>query len=99
MNVIQSSADQKLGPTKALVKRLTSLTFDEFDGVTLKEAKVHLLDSIGACLAGARQPEAEMTASALFGVMAPGDIPVPGRKQKTDMLTAALLGGDGGSRA
>jgi len=93
MNVIQSSADQKLGPTKALVKRLTSLNFDEFDGVTLKEAKVHLLDSIGACLAGARQPEAEMTASALFGVMAPGDIPVPGRKQKTDMLTAALLGG------
>lgn len=93
MNVIQSKTDQKLGPTKALVNRIASLKFDEFDAVTLKEAKVHLLDSIGACLAGARQPEAEMTASAMFDVMAPGDIPVPGRTQKTDMLTAALLTG------
>lgn len=97
MNVIQSSADQKLGPTKALVKRLTSLTFDEFDGVTLKEAKVHLLDSIGACLAGAP------AGSGNDGV---GPVRRDGARRysrtgaetKTDMLTAALLG-DGGSRA
>lgn len=93
MNVIQAKSDQKLGPTKALTNFISSLSFDDFDEVTLKEAKVHLLDSIGACLAGARQPESEMTAAALFDVMPEGKIPVPGRPQKTDLLTAALLSG------
>ena len=93
MNVIQSKTDQKLGLTKALVNYISSLSFDDFDAVTLKEAKVHLLDSIGACLAGARQPESEMTAAAMFDVMSEGNIPVPGRPQKTDILTAALLTG------
>ena len=93
MTVIQSKTDQKLGPTKALTNFISSLTFDDFDEVTLKEAKVHLLDTIGACLAGARQPESEMTAAAMFDVMSEGTIPVPGRTQKTDILTAALLTG------
>jgi 2-methylcitrate dehydratase PrpD len=93
MNIIQSKTEQKLGPTKALTNFVSSLSFDDFDEVTLKEAKVHLLDTIGACLAGARQPESEMTATAMFNVMAEGSIPVPGRTQKTDILTAALLTG------
>ena len=93
MNVIQSKTDLKLGPTKALTNFVSSLSYDDFDEVTLKEAKVHLLDTIGACLAGARQAEAEMTAAAMFDVMADGDTPVPGRSQRTDILTAALLCG------
>ena len=93
MNVIQSKTEQKLGPTKALTNFISSLSFDDFDEVTLKEAKVHLLDTIGACIAGSRQPESEMTAAAMFDVMSEGTIPVPGRSQKTDILTAALLTG------
>jgi len=84
---------QRNGPTKTLAQFIAALSYDDFDEVTLTKAKTHLLDTIGTCLAGSRQPEAEIAAATLFDVTPAGTIPVPGRTQRTDFLTAALLTG------
>jgi len=96
MNVTLENADQGNGPTKKLANFVSRLNFNDFDDVTLTKAKTHLLDTIGTCLAGSRQPEAEIAAATLFDITPAGTIPVPGRAQRTDFLTAALLTGTAG---
>ncbi len=48
------------GPTKALIGFIASLDLETIDAMTLERANAHTLDTIGACLAGSRQPATEI---------------------------------------
>ncbi len=79
------------GPTKALIGFIASLDLETIDAMTLERAKAHTLDTIGACLAGSRQPATEIAERALGETG--GGVPVPGLARRRDRLSAAFLAG------
>jgi len=81
------------GPTKALCQFASSLQFDDIDDVALHKARSHTLDTIGVCLAGGQEDVARIAGAVIEDIMAEGDVPVPGRSRRADMLSAAFLAG------
>ena len=90
------AAAPRLGPTKALARFVATLSYDDLDAAALYKLRCHTLDTIGVCLAGSRQDVSRMAASVLDELMAPGEVPVPGRSRRTDALSAAFLAGTAG---
>lgn len=81
------------GPTKALCRFAASLRYGDIDDVALHKARSHTLDTIGVCLAGGREDVARIASAVIEDIMAEGDVPVPGRARRADMLSAAFLAG------
>ena len=89
----RETADQSRGPTAQLASYVSDLKFEDLDTRTINHAKRHILDGIGAVLAGAGQEATEIAERASIRAGASGQIPVAGRKRHHDMLTAAFLQG------
>ena len=81
------------GPTKALIGFIASLDLESIDAMTLERARAHTLDTIGACLAGSRQPVTAIAERAVGETGSSGGVPVPGLARRRDMLSAAFLAG------
>ncbi len=84
------------GATRALAVRIAGANFADLDDQTVHRAKYHILDSIGAILAGARQPVTKIAGRALESAGCSGNVPVAGQHTRTDMLSAAYLSGAAG---
>ncbi len=81
------------GATDALVDFAHALTFDALDAETRHYARRHLLDTVGVMIAGAPGDVATRAEAVVASVRAAGQIPVPGRTRRADLLDAAFLGG------
>lgn len=92
----RAAAVPRPGPTKALARFVSELSFADLDETALYKARCHTLDTIGVCLAGSRQEVTKIAASVLDEIMAPGTVPVPGQSRRTDALSAAFLAGTAG---
>ncbi len=71
---------------------VSGITFDALPHDTVEHLKMHLLDAIGAMLAGARTREGTATGRLLKNFPAHGDIPVIGYKGKVALLTSIIAG-------
>src|SRR5262249_33993607 len=56
-------------------------------------ARRHLLDTVGVMIAGAAGEIVARAEAMLSAVRPPGEIAVPGRARRADLLDAAFLGG------
>ena len=81
------------GATAALVDFVAALSYDALDAEVHHYARRHLLDTVGAMIAGAGGDVATRAEAALAAVRGGGGIPVPGRVRRADLLDAAFLGG------
>ena len=93
MSVAQDLESVASGPTKALSRFAADLRYEDSDDVALRRARSHILDTVGVCLAGGREDVAEIAGAVIDEIMAEGDVPVPGRSRRVDMLSAAFLAG------
>lgn len=84
------------GATAALSGAVAGIAYDGLDAKTRHRAKYHVLDSLGAVIAGATQEVTEVAERALVAAGTGGDTPIPGRKSRFDMLSAAFLMGGAG---
>jgi 2-methylcitrate dehydratase PrpD len=81
------------GPTKQLIRFATGLSYSDLTDAERKAIRRHVLDTLGACLAGSRGEAAQIAASVLRDVTAPGQFCAPGMEEKFDILSAAFLAG------
>ena len=81
------------GATDALVDFASALRYDALDAETRHYARRHLLDTVGCMIAGAPGDVATRAETVVAAVRPAGDIPVPGRARRADLLDAAFLGG------
>ncbi len=93
--------DTTLGATRRLADFASSLRYEDLDAATRHAAKRHILDTLGACLAGAGLGTTDAAEAVLAeGVdadgLAGGTVPVPGRARRADAPTAAYVGGAAG---
>lgn len=79
--------------TDALLRFSTELTWDRLPASIRHAAIRHLLDTIGAMIAGAQGDVTEKAEAALSSIRAAGSVVVPGRVRRADVLDAAFLGG------
>lgn len=91
-----SSADAPLGATKTLVGFAASLRYEHMTEAERKATRRHVLDTLGACLAGVTQDVPQLAAGLLDDLIRPGRIPVPGLKRRYDVLSAAYISGTSG---
>jgi 2-methylcitrate dehydratase PrpD len=82
-----------IGATDALVDLVQELSFNALDAETRHYARRHLLDTVGVMIAGAPGDIATRAEAVVAAVRPPGNIPVPGRARRADLLDAAFLGG------
>jgi 2-methylcitrate dehydratase PrpD len=80
-------------PTAALVEFVAGLRCDALSAEVRHYARRHLLDTVGVMIAGAAGDVASRAEAAVASVRPPGDVPVPGRARRADLLDAAFLGG------
>jgi 2-methylcitrate dehydratase PrpD len=78
-------------PTAALAQFASGLAWSSLTEEERRAAKRHLLDGLGACVAGVDQPVFARTAALLDRVGGSGDVPVVGSKHRTSLLSAAYL--------
>ena len=81
------------GATDALVGFAHALRYDTLDAEVRHYARRHLLDTVGVMIAGAPGDVATRAEAVVASVRRAGDIPVPGRARRADLLDAAFLGG------
>jgi 2-methylcitrate dehydratase PrpD len=85
------------GPTRALAEFCAGLDLGAVDELARRAARRHLIDTLGAMIAGGPQEATGMVERALAaGGIAPGAVPVPGLARRYDMLSAAYVGGTAG---
>ncbi|GAA5231812.1 MmgE/PrpD family protein [Verticiella sediminum] len=80
--------------TAALAEFASRLTTRQLDDVERREAARHLVDTLGACVAGAGQPVWRSAAGVLREldlVGAARPVPIPGTTERGDVLHAAYL--------
>src|SRR5882757_8783448 len=82
------------GATDALVEFVTTLRHDALNAEVRHYARRHLLDTVGVMIAGA-DGEIATRAENMLKTVRPtaGNVPVPGRVRRADLLDAAFLGG------
>jgi 2-methylcitrate dehydratase PrpD len=78
-------------PTAALAQFASGLAWSSLTEEERRAAKRHLLDGLGACVAGVDQPIFARSAALLDRVGGSGDVPVVGSKHRTSLLSAAYL--------
>ena len=81
------------GATDALVAFADALRYDALEDEVRHYAKRHLLDTVGVMIAGAGGEVATRAEAMLAAIRPAGQIPVPGRARRADLLDAAFLGG------
>ena len=81
------------GATAALVQFTGALRYDALPEDARHYARRHLLDTVGVMIAGADGDVATRAEAVLASVRPAGDVPVPGRARRADLLDAAFLGG------
>jgi 2-methylcitrate dehydratase PrpD len=81
------------GATDALVAFVDGLRHDSLLDEVRHYARRHLLDTVGVMVAGAGGTIASRAETMLAAVRPAGDVPVPGRARRADLLDAAWLGG------
>ena len=90
LNVAKRSA------TAELAEFASSFDLADIDDFTLAKVRIHLFDTIGACIAGASQQVTIASEKTMAELASEGNIPVPGQKGRYDLLTAAFLAGTAG---
>jgi 2-methylcitrate dehydratase PrpD len=81
------------GATDALTAFVAGLRHGALDEEVRHYARRHLLDTVGVMIAGAGGEVASRAEAMLAAVRPPGDVPVPGRARRADLIDAAFLGG------
>jgi 2-methylcitrate dehydratase PrpD len=81
------------GATNQIVQFTGALTYDALPDEARHYARRHLLDTIGVMIAGAGGSIATQAETVIKSVRPAGQIPVPGRTRRADLLDAAFLGG------
>ncbi len=98
MDLAAIRKDRGLGATRRLARLASSLTYGDLDAPTRRAARRHILDTLGACLAGSAQPvteaaEAVLAETPTAETRAAGAVSVPGRSRRAPALSAAYLAG------
>ena len=93
MGIAAVRNDTGLGATRRLAGFTAGLSYGDLDAASRHAAKRHILDTLGACLAGSAQPVTVAAEAVLAQGLAKGSVPVPGRGRRADAPTAAYLGG------
>jgi 2-methylcitrate dehydratase PrpD len=96
MDLAAIRQDETTGATRRLADFASSLSYGDLDAATRHAAKRHILDTLGACLAGSGQRVMETVEAVLVQGMAEGPVPVPGRRRRAAAPTASYLGGTAG---
>jgi 2-methylcitrate dehydratase PrpD len=81
------------GATSTIVTFASTLRYADLSDEVRYYARRHLLDTVGVMIAGAPGDVATNAETMLAGVRQGGNIPVPGRAKRHDVLDAAFLGG------
>ena len=81
------------GATATIVSFANGLRHADLDDEVRYYARRHLLDTVGVMIAGAPGDVATHAETMLASVRSGGNIPVPGRAKRHDLLDAAFLGG------
>lgn len=81
------------GPTAALARFSAALRCEHLTSHDLRSVKRHLLDTLGAMIAGASSPPTRIAGGVLDEIEGRGDVPVPGHRQRRSRLWSAYLGG------
>ncbi len=85
------------GPTSALAGFAAALDLAAVDAFARRAARRHLIDTLGAMIAGAPQKATQAVEQALASAgVGAGDVPVPGGKRRYDALSAAYVEGTSG---
>jgi 2-methylcitrate dehydratase PrpD len=79
--------------TAALVAFVGALRYNALPDEVRHYARRHLLDTVGVMIAGAAGDVATRAEAVVTSVRGAGDVPVPGRARRADLLDAAFLGG------
>jgi 2-methylcitrate dehydratase PrpD len=79
--------------TDAIVAFVSALRHDVLSDEVRHYARRHLLDTVGVMIAGAAGDVATRAEAVVASVRSAGDVPVPGRARRADLLDAAFLGG------
>lgn len=90
---LPATSEQAVGATQQLVRFAAELRYEHLSDAEKRAVRRHVLDTVGACLVGSRSEAAQIAASVLKDVVAPGTFSVPGMAETFDILTAAYLGG------
>ncbi len=81
------------GATSTIVTFAGTLRYADLSDEVRYYARRHLLDTVGVMIAGAPGDVATNAETMLAGVRSGGNVPVPGRTRRHDVLDAAFLGG------
>src|SRR6188472_3871164 len=81
------------GATDQIVQFAGALRYDTLPEDARHYARRHLLDTVGVMIAGAPGSIATQAEDVIKAVRPAGEIPVPGRARRADLLDAAFLGG------
>ena len=79
--------------TAALVEFVGELRYAGLPDEVRHYARRHVLDTVGVMIAGAGGEVASRAEAVLAAVRPAGDVPVPGRARRADLIDAAFLGG------
>jgi 2-methylcitrate dehydratase PrpD len=93
VSLAEIRSDAGAGATRHLIRLACHLGYDDLDAATRHAAKRHILDTLGAIVAGAQQKPSEIAEAVLASTMPAGVVPVPGRARRADPLSAAYLAG------
>jgi 2-methylcitrate dehydratase PrpD len=89
LHAVQAAA----GATDALVGFVSALRHQELSPEVRHYARRHLMDTVGVMIAGAGGAVATRAEAMLASVRPAGNVTVPGRARRADLLDAAFLGG------
>lgn len=78
-------------PTAALAQFASALRWENLQDHERRASKRHLLDGLGACVAGVDQPIFVRAAALLAQIGGGGTVPVVGSRQRTNLLSATYL--------
>jgi 2-methylcitrate dehydratase PrpD len=81
------------GATDNVVSFVSKLRHDALDEEVRHYARRHLLDTVGVMVSGAQGNVATQAESVLIATRPAGNVPVPGRVRRADLIDAAFLGG------
>jgi len=81
------------GATDAVVGFVSRLRHEALPGEVRHYARRHLLDTVGVMMSGAGGNVATQAEAVLIATRPPGQVPVPGRARRADLIDAAFLGG------
>lgn len=93
MNTSLTDASATGERTAALSARVSAIAYDILDEVDRHAAKRHLLDTVGAWIAGSQEPLIGRIEATFQAAGSTGTLPVPGRGRSANILDLAFVGG------